>query len=311
MKLNNKCIKIIDSDITEDTYWSKSFIYIIVKIIKVTEGVLLKIEDGTKIYLVDGYYDNPDKRWFGSLSFKSARLCAQNLHIGSVTYDGKNFYVNNSFKAFRGGVSFNGTKIINQSRQERVTQALKHSKVYSNLTDEQQKKYREMKENCICTSDKNTSNCFYRFNSITSSYIGDLSFWDLKENEFCGKTIKFYNVNEYPYFDNANVSVCNFIYKVCGFNRELENAIVLVNSVLKIKNYLNVIGVDYLFYFIGISKAIFAKKSKLNILACNLYGSSSNLMVNITPEDSLKYKEKPFTLNSRICKTISIYSEEK
>ena len=44
-RLNNNCVKIVDSDITEDTCWRKHYTYVITQNIKVTEGVLLKIEN--------------------------------------------------------------------------------------------------------------------------------------------------------------------------------------------------------------------------------------------------------------------------
>ena len=77
-RLNEKCVRIVDSDITENTCWRKCYVYVITQAVTVTEGVLLKIEDGTKVYLLNQYISETEVL-VGGLTFNKARLCAKNL----------------------------------------------------------------------------------------------------------------------------------------------------------------------------------------------------------------------------------------
>jgi hypothetical protein len=51
MRLCGKCVKVIDSDITEDTCWSKCYSYVITKDINILNNVKLTIQDGAGVYL--------------------------------------------------------------------------------------------------------------------------------------------------------------------------------------------------------------------------------------------------------------------
>jgi hypothetical protein len=54
MRLCGKCVKVIDSDITEDTCWSKCYSYVITKDINILNNVKLTIQDGAGVYLLNG-----------------------------------------------------------------------------------------------------------------------------------------------------------------------------------------------------------------------------------------------------------------
>ena len=103
--LCQKRVKIVDSDIAVDTVWSSKYLYVITANVIVLENVTLKIKDGVKVYLLNGYMDFD---WVSSLFFETgSKLCSKTWSAQAVDEVNGTYVV--SKDAFTGGINFTGT----------------------------------------------------------------------------------------------------------------------------------------------------------------------------------------------------------
>lgn len=107
--LCQKRVKIVDSDISVDTVWCSRYLYVVTKNVNVLENVTLKIKDGTKVYLLNGFDD-----FFlsvSSLNFQTgSKLCSKNWCAQAVDEVNGTYVVSKSPDT--GGINFTGTLTV-------------------------------------------------------------------------------------------------------------------------------------------------------------------------------------------------------
>lgn len=314
-RLNNNCVKIVDSDITEDTCWRKHYTYVITQNINVTEGVLLKIENGTKVYLVNDYLVNEQEQLRGGLNFDKARLCAKHLWVSSVNYDGEYFYPSQYSDAGKKnfGVNFNGTKASPLLRVPTFDDSKELSK-----------KVEEHLCKCYLQKEKSNAKCLYKLESISLSYVAYLGLGNLESNELCVKNINLCNLyglaSYVPGFSlyNSSVSVCNLKYRQVNLYSNNStyryfgsNIIGLRYSTLIIKKELNALGLDTLFDLLFPSlesKVILYKGVKYDVSVNKLKWEST--LICPSKNNLGPVNQSPYCVNNVLCNCVKLYEEE-
>ena len=279
MKLEGKCVKVIDSDITEDTCWSKCYSYVITKNIHVLTNVKLSVQDGACLFLLNGKFDY-DKNEYngGGIIFDAgSKLCAGNLPILSVVLeDGKyvistkiNYNINNN------GIKFFGTKEEESVEDVNSEVTLKQVKLKnvskSDKVKLHRKKMNELKKNMVV--DNNQPSKFV-FKSLNLEYIGGLFLIDLDSKEFCGKNINTFNL----FSDISPIFLNNTCICLDNLRMELDKPLMqnevsnlsLGESTLTINKSLIVLGGSYFVQLSGFnpnetSSIILNKCSKFEI----------------------------------------------
>jgi len=310
-RLNEKCVKIVDSDITENTSWRKCYVYVITQDVTVKEGVLLKIQDGTKVYLVNEYLTETEELT-GGLTFNKARLCAKDLCIGSVDYDGKYFYLRNKCTTekdyFNFGVTFIGTRFPLLDAQEALERQLTKNKCYERLSDKQKEKYCACLSKCYKNNGNSYNKCLYKLDSLTLNYVYNLRVSDVDERELCVKNVTLCNSFEF-YLFNSYLSLCNLSYQNYGYYSG-QSSINFFNSVLKVKECLTAKGLSSLFSFNDFetkSTVYLFKGLKLNVEAIS---SSYDDVKVCPPKNNLYLDQTPWCIDTELCTSVKFYIDE-
>lgn len=291
MKLEGKCVKVIDSDITEDTCWSKCYSYVITKDIHVLNNVKLTIQDGARIYLLNGeaLYD---EWWFfigyngGGIIFDAgSKLCASNLLVAAVVLEDGKYVLSNkiSYNINNNGVYFFGTEEEEELERDIDIYALDVDK--STMTKDNMKNLSKSDKTKLCrrkmnelkksmVKENNQSSKFV-FKSLTLEYIGGLYLENLDSKEFCGKNITMFNLftgqNYTQFFNLYNTNICLNNLEILTNKPKIQEYSVslgLDNSTLTINKSLTAAGGQYFFQnngFFSQSYVILNKCSKILI----------------------------------------------
>ena len=105
--MKGKNLVIIDKDITENTVWKKCNRYIISADVNVKPNVLLKIQDGTCVSILNSSENT------NQLNFESgSRLCAETVYFSSVDKTSDGIYCLSTNISLNGGLNFYGSNDI-------------------------------------------------------------------------------------------------------------------------------------------------------------------------------------------------------
>lgn len=316
-RLNNCRIKIVDKDITENTCWKKCYTYVVTKNVTITEGVLLKIEDGVKVYLVNDYLVGEQEQLRGGLFFDKARLCAKHLWVSSVNYDGQYYYPSKYSDGIKDnfGVVFKGTKDSSLTS------------IPTPDSTEELPKLDEQQEECLSKfylkCEKCYTKCLYKLESLTLSYVAYLGLSSLESNELCVKDVNLCNLYAFVFAPllslfNSSISLCNLKMQQYGLYSNLFSFIRVISlrgSNLTIKESIVTLGLFVIFalnYNTLQESVVYLQKGvKLNVQAVRfvdganeIHPTCNNLCLEQTPfckefvnPHCLKlihYKDEPF-----------------
>jgi hypothetical protein len=289
MRLCGKCVKVIDSDITEDTCWSKCYSYVITKDINILNNVKLTIQDGAGVYLLNGEFDSDNFKYNGGgiIFDAGSKLCAGNLPILSVVLeDGKyvistklNYNINNN------GIQSKEEELVEEAFLEVADQVKLKNLSKSDKAKLHIKKMKELKKNMVI--DNNQPSKFV-FKSLSLEYIWGLTLNNVDSKEFYGKNINIFNSftgeNFTPSFSLDNTHICLNNLRIESNQPIIQDGLSnlgLINSTLNINKSLIVLGgskflVDFGSFGSQSQSLILNKCSKLKIAVANFYDRIEN-----------------------------------
>lgn len=295
MRLCGKCVKVIDSDITEDTCWSKCYSYVITKDINILNNVKLTIQDGACLYLLNGEFDSDNFKYNGGgiIFDAGSKLCASNLLVAAVVLEDGKYVLSNkiSYNINNNGINFFGTKEESEEGQDENTDSDADIKFESgNLSQSDKaklhiKKMKELKKNMVI--DNNQPSKFV-FKSLSLEYIWGLTLNNVDSKEFYGKNINIFNSftgeNFTPSFSLDNTHICLNNLRIESNQPIIQDGLSnlgLINSTLNINKSLIVLGgskflVDFGSFGSQSQSLILNKCSKLKIAVANFYDRIEN-----------------------------------
>jgi hypothetical protein len=225
MKLEGKCVKVIDSDITEDTCWSKCYSYVITKDIHVLNNVKLSVQDGACVYLLNGKWDWDSFEYKGGgIIFDSgSKLCAGILSVAAVVLEDGKYVITTKLNdnISNKGIRFYGTKeeLEEEDELDEEQEPEQESAKLGNLSKSDKAKLYRKKMNDLKKSmvKENNQPSKFVFKSLNFGYLGGLFLVNLDSKEFCGKNINIVNFSGQTYFnisplfnlDNTNICLDN------------------------------------------------------------------------------------------------------
>ena len=274
-ELCSKCVKIIDSNITESTTWYKCYSYVITGIVNVLDGVSLKIENGTKVYILNS--DNLP----GLIFEEGSGLRSEEWTLGSVNVsDGKYVVVKQDISS-NGGLNFYGS---NETSDEYLSYNVDVLQTHFNIVKKKShgKKcdYKIGKLNCVCNF---------------------VSFTNISQKDICVNEINIVNnANQYfSYGFGLILQNCDFALNnlSCSFTtNSLSSQTYAQNltyctffdvSNLTINKNLTALGVNTIFFVTSNSKLILEKCCYLNVETSTLTTALQefNISFTISPQN--------------------------
>lgn len=176
--LCQKKVKIIDSDISVDTVWCPKYLYVISKRIALLENVTLRIADGTKVFLLNGFDEESFSYIASFLLKKGSKLLSKEWTLGAA--DLVNGYYVVSELNENGGLFVQGSDYVDPSAPAAVSES-----------EEEPKICKKTLEACCCNN--NYTGTYYRIDKLnlryTYMYLSALNKNDTKINEITGYNI--------------------------------------------------------------------------------------------------------------------------
>ena len=156
--LNPKRVKIVDSDIAVNTVWCPKYLYVITKRIALLENVTLRIRDGTKVFLLNGFDYDSFSYIASFLLKKGSKLLSKEWTLGAT--DLVNGYYTESEVNDNGGLFVRGSDYVDPSAPTDVS--------VSENNEEVSKICKKTLEACCCNS--NSTGTYYRIGKLNLRY---------------------------------------------------------------------------------------------------------------------------------------------
>ena len=177
--LNQKRVKIVDSDISVNTVWCPKYLYVITKRIALLENVTLRIADGTKVFLLNGFDEESFSYIASFLLKKGSKLLSKEWTLGAA--DLVNGYYVESKVNYNGGIFVQGSDHVDPSAPADVSES----------SEEVPRICKKTLEACCCNN--NSTGTYYRIGKLnlryTYMYLSALNKNDTKINEITGYNI--------------------------------------------------------------------------------------------------------------------------